>query len=305
MKQALFLLVILMNVTSCKNTEKKAETTDSSTILKVFAVNYPLSFFTSQIGGEFVEIVYAMPNDVDPAYWSPEQVLAEIQTCDLIFANGAGYAKWMAKVSLPSSKVVNTSEANADKYIPMATSVTHSHGGSGEHVHADYASTTWIDFKIALGQAESIKDALVKKMPSQAELFATNFEKLKSELTSLDVAMVKIGDNLKGQILFTSHPVYQYLGQAYGIAIVSVHWEPGEDPIASQWDEFLHELDHNPSKLMLWEGQPSIATGKKLTELNIATVVFSPCANKPAEGDFISVMEENISAFKDAVETSE
>ena len=256
MKNVLFVLVISMVFASCNNNQKKEQETQTNLKLKVFAVNYPLYYFAEHIGDEFIDLIYPIPNDVDPAYWVPNESLADIQSCDLILANGADYAKWMDKVSLPASKVINTSETYADEYIQLEQGTTHSHGGSGEHVHAGYAFTTWLNFDIALGQAEAIKNILSKKMPEHAEVFAANFEVLKSELTDFDKSMVNIGSTFQDQTVFASHPVYQYLGQAYGINIISEHWQPGEMPSAAQWTEFQHNLEHNPASIMLWGRNP-------------------------------------------------
>jgi zinc transport system substrate-binding protein len=298
MKNILFSVLVVMAIASCNNTQTKEKDAKETDKLKVFAVNYPLYYFAERIGGAHLDLIYPIPNDVDPAYWVPGQSLADIQSCDLILANGADYAKWMAKVSLPSSKVVNTSEADTSKYIRTEQGTTHSHGGSGEHVHADYAFTTWLDFNIAIDQAEAIKNALVKKRPEYADDYSANFEALKSELIDFDKAMIEIGANFQGQTLFASHPVYQYLAVAYGLNIISEHWEPGEMPSDEQWINFKSNLIEHPSNIMLWEGQPSEEVTSSLQELGVTSVLFNPCGNKPFEGDFLSVMHDNINRLK-------
>ena len=71
--------------------------------IKVFAVNYPLSYFAERIGGDFIEIYYPIPRDVDPAFWEPttEEIL-KIQQMDVILLNGADYAKWTKKLVCPT-----------------------------------------------------------------------------------------------------------------------------------------------------------------------------------------------------------
>ena len=44
------------------------ETTD---MLVVYAVNYPLAYFAERIGGDLVEVVFPAPVDEDPAFWNP------------------------------------------------------------------------------------------------------------------------------------------------------------------------------------------------------------------------------------------
>ena len=186
-----------------------------------------------------IEAIYIIPAGEDPAYWKPDQeAIIVFQNADLILANGADYAKWMGKVSLPSSKVLTTSAAFKDKYIVLEEGTTHSHGPEGEHVHHGYAFTTWLDFKNALKQAEVIKNALVKKMPEQKGIFETNFNDLAKQLTALDEKMVNLSSSLKTATLFGSHPVYQYLSVGYGLNILSEHWEPGDEPSSDQWRAF-------------------------------------------------------------------
>lgn len=294
MKKIFLFSFVALYLLACDNSQTKTKEDVPEEALKVFAVNYPLLYFAERIGGEHVEAMYPIPSDIDPAYWIPGDALSAIQASDLILANGADYAKWMEKVSLPSSKLINTSEAFKDNYIQIQQGDTHSHGGGGEHVHYGYAFTTWLDFKNAQAQAESIKDAFVSKRPEQKSVFEKNFAALKADLQKLDAEMTGVAENLPEIAIFASHPVYQYLGKAYGLDIYSEHWEPGEMPTEKQWGEFKHNLDHHPANLMLWEGDASDDVKNKLQDFKVSSVVFNPCGNTPAKGDFISVMRQNI-----------
>ncbi len=78
--------------------------------ITVYVVNYPLQYFAERIGGEHVKVVFPAPANVDPAYWMPDvKTISDYQQADLILLNGAGYAKWVNKVSLPRLRMVNTS----------------------------------------------------------------------------------------------------------------------------------------------------------------------------------------------------
>ena len=46
---------------------------------------------------------------------------------------------------------------------------------------------------------------------------------------------------------------------------------------------------------MLWEAPPLAATESELAKREIAVVVFDPCGQRPADGDFLSVMRANAS----------
>ncbi len=287
------LFIILL---SCGEESKKENSdVDKNGKLKVISVNYPLHYFAQVIGGDFVDAVYPIPTDVDPAYWNPdEKALIRFQSADLILLNGAGYAKWISKVSLSSSKLVNTSKSFSENYLDLKESTLHSHGPGGAHEHEGYAFTTWLNFENGVKQAELVKDALVKKIPNAKDQLNSNFNLLKDELISLHQKMTEVAKNLDGETLFTSHPVYQYLADAYKLKMISVHWEPGEMPDEVEWEMLDNKLKKNPSKIMLWEDEPLPQIAERLEKQGVKIVVFNPCGNKPEKGNFMSLMNNNI-----------
>ena len=304
MKNLIFVILIALGIMACDNNQNSKKEGDTSVNLKVFAVNYPLLYFAERIGGDHIDLIFPIPDNVDPAYWVPYQAIKEIQNADLILDNGANYAKWMEKVSLPSSKVVNTSEAFKDHYIKEQEGASHSHGGDGDHVHYGFAFTTWLNFKFAGQQAEAILEVLISKRPQFKEVFTANFNTLKTELQKLDLQMSALSEKLPETAIFASHPVYQYLGERYNLNIISEHWEPGEIPTEIQWEEFKHNLDLHPANLMLWEGEPADELKLRLKDAKVTTVLFNPCSNKPIEGDFLTILKQNISNLKKYIEES-
>ena len=137
---------------------------------------------------------------------------------------------------------------------------------------------------------------LVKHFPEQKSVFTTNFDKLKLALEKLDKNMTSVAGNLSGNSLIGSHPVYQYLAKGYGLEIKSVHFEPNEIPNEKQWTEMSKFISGTKPNLMFWEMNPRVETQRKLAEMNIQVSVFNPCANKPKNGDFISVMNDNFNS---------
>jgi zinc transport system substrate-binding protein len=270
--------------------------------LLVYTVNYPLQYFAERIGGDLVEVVFPAPTDEDPAYWSPDaETVAAYQQADLILLNGAGYAKWAATASLPLARLVDTSAAFTDRYVPLTEGVTHTHGPEGEHAHKGYAFTTWLDPVLAIEQARAIKDALSKALPEQEELMVENFERLQADLLVLDAELGLAFGALADEALIFSHPVYQYLAQKYGLDGISLHWEPDEAPTDKMWRELQDLLADHPATWVLWEDTPLVETSRRLTEIGLGSIVFAPGANTPAEGDYGAVMLENVSRLETAV----
>jgi zinc transport system substrate-binding protein len=243
--------------------------------------------------------VFPAPADVDPAYWMPDaKTISDYQQADLILLNGANYAKWINKVSLPRFRMVNTSAGFKGQYIEAAEMLTHSHGAKGQHGHEALAFTTWIDFSLAAEQAKAIAKALSRKKPALRDTFQRNYEELARELLKLDRDIKEVVFKDQPGPLVVSHPVYDYLARGYGLNIRSVHWEPDEIPTTEQMLELNSILKDHPAKWMIWEGEPIKESVDRLKAIGIQSVVFDPCGNMPGQGDFMSVMRQNVENLK-------
>jgi len=269
--------------------------------LTIYVVNYPLKYFAERIAGEHARVVFPAPADVDPAYWMPDaEVILDYQRADLILLNGANYAKWVNKVSLPRFRMVNTSEAFKDRYIETAEILTHSHGAEGKHAHESLAFTTWIDFSFAARQAKSIAEALSGKRPEMKDAFQKNFQELEQDLLKLDRNLKTLVSNDPSRPLVVSHPVYDYFTRRYGLNIKSVHWEPDEIPTNEQMLELNRILKEHPAKWMIWEGIPTKKSVERLQAIGVKSLVFDPCGNAPNQGDFLSAMRQNVKNLEPA-----
>jgi zinc transport system substrate-binding protein len=269
--------------------------------LTVYAVNYPLQYFAERIGGEHISVVFPIPADVDPAYWIPDaKTISDYQQADLILLNGAGYAKWVNKATLPRFRLVNTSAPFKDRYIESAEILSHSHGSEGEHAHEALAFTTWIDFSLAATQAGSIAEALDRKRPELKNYFRKNYQKLEQDLLKLDEDIKRLIAKHQRQPLIVSHPVYDYFARRYGLNIKSLHWEPDEIPTQEQMVKLKKILKAHPAKWMIWEGQPRKKSVERLKAIGVESLVFDPCGNTPDQGDFLYVMQQNVENLRQA-----
>jgi zinc transport system substrate-binding protein len=264
------------------------------------AVNYPLQYFAQRIAGDLVEVRFPAPAEGDPAFWKPDDAtISAYQGSDLILLNGAGYAKWVAVVSLPRARLVDTSSGFTVRYLRIEDAVTHTHGPTGAHEHGEFAFATWLDLTLAVQQARAIRDAFAKRWPIHRAAFETGFASLEQDLMALDASL---GEIVPKDPLLASHPVYQYWARRYGANLKSVHFEPDEMPDANGWSQLEGILRDHPARWMLWEGEPLTETAAKLEELGVRVAVFDPCGNAPSQGDFLSVMRGNFAALQQALD---
>jgi zinc transport system substrate-binding protein len=270
----------------------------------VFVVNYPLAYFARRVGGESVDVAFPVPDELDPAHWDPDaEAIAAFQSADLVLLNGADYAKWTLRATLPWSRTVVTTRDVQDQYIEVPDAVTHSHGPEGEHAHAALASETWLDPRLAIEQARVIKEELEKLAPASADSIKANFDGLVADLQSLDKEFKSTFAASPG-LWTASHPAFSYVGRRYSIELQIVHWEPNEFPSDDQWQKLEEQVASHPSSWMLWEDDPIQETVDRLRTLGVSVVVFRPAATRPKTGDYLTAMRSNLESLQAAVSTA-
>ena len=273
--------------------------------LTVATVNHPLQVLAERIGGDRVEALFPLPEEGDPAEWRPDaETVGRFQTADLVLLNGAGYARWTGRVSLPLLRLVDTSAGFRDRYLEDDGPV-HSHGPKGKGAHRPTAFTTWLDLRLAVEQARAIAQALIAADPEGEQRYRANLAALETELLGLDDRLRQLGARLDGRPVVFSHPVYHYFRNAYAINGRALHWEPDASPDAAVWRDLDALLEEHPAELLVWEGDPSSEMVSALEARGVTSVVFKPVANRDPEGDFLAVMAANIDRLDAAVDALE
>ena len=260
----------------------------------VQSTNYPLHYFAERLATEAFELNYLVDPEVDPAFWKPAKSdISAFQKANLILKNGADYEKWIKRVSLKTSPQVDTSKAFAGKFL-KAPGKEHRHGDGSVHSHAGTAFTTWIDLSQAAMQAEAIAARFKQAQPDAAAKIDENLAALLADFSGLDARLKAFGKAWGDKPLVASHPIYQYFARAYGLKIEGIEWEPGMEIKDSDLADLKKILEKHPATWMIWEDAPSEANIAAVAKLGLKSVVFAPCANRPAEGDWLAVMKANV-----------
>lgn len=266
----------------------------------VIVVNYPLEYFARRIGGDLIQVTFPVPENQDPAYWGPSgNQIAEIQTADLILLNGADYAKWTLRASLPWSRTVVTCEGMEEELIEIPDAVVHSHGPEGAHSHAGLVSETWLDPDLAIRQARVVCDALCGLAPDHTSVLEARFSDLQRDLRAL---AEELDDALKPTSVrwLSANPQFHYLLARYDAACEVLHWEAGESIDDAQWESLLSRLT-GETAVFLWSEPPLAATRDRLAKAGVPSMVLETAANRPGTGDFLSVMRGNLDAIRSSL----
>jgi len=114
-------------------------------------------------------------------------------------------------------------------------------------------------------------------------------------LRTLHKAMLKATAPLRESVIIASHPYFDYWSRAYGVKVAALSWEPdmklGEEEMA----EFRGlRAQHPQARFFLWDDTPSEANQGVIEREGLTGLVLSPAMNRPARGDFLTVMRENV-----------
>ena len=271
-------------------------------LLRVYSVNYPLAWAAEQLLEEGALVHFPAPQDVDPAFWQPDlETISAYQQADIVLLNGANYARWLPRVSLAENRLLDTSRAFTDQFIPINSGPVHSHGPEGQHSHGEFAFTLWLDLSLYLQQVDAIAAALQETLAQAPEVIARRQQGIVERITALDADLENLGKTFNGAPILYSHPVYQYFNRRYEFNGHSLHWEPDQLPSAQDWSELANLLEHHSASVMLWEAEPLPQTRDKLTALGVVVVVFKPMGNRPEVNDFYAGMAANIDRLQAAM----
>lgn len=300
MLQRLLLLVLLVPI-GCSKSGPQDVVLGKPVVFTTF---YPTTYFVERIAGDEVDLQCPLPEGEDPIFWMPSsEVIQAYQQADMIVINGADFEKWITKVSLPSSKLVNISRPFEADFLFTKKSVSHSHGPGGDHSHQEMDGHTWMDPMLAKAQAGEIYNALLRWLPeSQAEL-DRGLAGLSTDLDALHHRLAKLSEALKDEHLIAAQPMYNYLKQRYDWKLSSLDLNPSVLPDAKTQEYIASLLEGWPTRIILWVSPPVPEVARLFEKkYQLKNVVFSPCGTRPEAGmDYLSVWNENIQHLEQAL----
>ena len=294
-------VILVVGMLSVGCGQKEPETTTPTGKPVVCTTFYPTQYFAERIGGDLIDVVCPVPEDEDAIFWMPDATAIQAyQKADLIILNGAGFAKWVQKVSLPETRVLNTAKPFEEKFINFEDGTVHSHGKAGEHAHEGLDGHTWVDPVNARLQATEISKALIKGFPEHKAAFEKGFTALAKDLDALDEKLKAYQAAYKNQPLLASHPAYNYIAKRYDWNIKNLDLDPEAMPSDEEFQGIKEMLKSHPAKHLIWESYPTKAIADRMQkELGLISIEFSPCEllSEDAQSsgtDYMSVMRRNL-----------
>lgn len=273
---------------------------------RVTAASYPMSYFADRLVDDSIEVLTLAPEADSIESWRPtrEQILS-MQQSDIVFLNGsaAPFAPWLPHVTLPDSKVCQTANdglALAEMIAVKDIRIVHSHGPEGEHSHPTMVAYTWLDPAIAAKQVAVMAARLTSTYPNLKPSIEASENELARELGRLSSLLSDLSGGTSDPVsVLTSTPDLKFLTRAAGLNDVHLNWR--KPPTATEANAQLKakiSAIAPPPTFMLFTSEPSRELRDTVELFNLSIIVLNPMAHSPSEGDYFSVMRDNLNRLK-------
>ncbi|MFD2682511.1 metal ABC transporter solute-binding protein, Zn/Mn family [Bacillus seohaeanensis] len=295
----IFLLMLSTVISGCasgngsKSVVTKEGDAKDTEVLKVFTTLYPLQYFASAIGGDYIDVESIIPLGADAHTFEPTtKQMVEIAESDLFIYNGLEMEPYADAIA----EAIKKEEVRLVEATRGIETISHSHGeghsheeegheeeeqhvhegevghgeeahaheeaGNGEekhvheegHHHGDKDPHIWLDPYKSITLAKNIKNGLVELMPQHQKEFEENFVDLKKNLERLDEDFHKvIGDKVDPKII-VSHAAYGYWEESYGLKQIAVSGlSPSDEPSQAELLEIIEVAKANDIQYVIFE----------------------------------------------------
>ena len=148
--------------TGCGQTKPDSNTDSSGDLSgppKIVVSTWVLKELTEGLVAGGAEVV-CLETSLKAQRLSDSQI-SELQSADLTIVNGAGMEPWLQTVSLPRSRLLDTTAPSSAELLQADGSITHQHGPNGPKDPAGLIHSTWLSPRMLLRQYETIEERLI------------------------------------------------------------------------------------------------------------------------------------------------
>jgi zinc transport system substrate-binding protein len=297
----LAMLIVVLGIWYVKSNASPVTPAGKSGGLSVVTSFYPLYFFATEIGGQFVRVTNLTPPGAEPHdYELTTGDLTTIQKSRLLIINGAGLEPWAAKLVEDLRKSGVTVVSVTDGLETVNTTEGGRSVGDPHH---------WLDPVLAKQEVEKIADALVKADPSHASAYLENTRILSEKLDRLDGEFRAGLTACRQNNIVTSHTAFGYLAKRYGLTQVAISGlSPDAEPSAKKLAEVSDLVRKKGIRYIFFESLVSPRLAETIArETGAGTLAFNPLeglTRRDIESgtDYFSVQRQNLRNLSVALE---
>ncbi|MFB9879880.1 metal ABC transporter substrate-binding protein [Planobispora siamensis] len=274
----------------------------------VTASMYPLQWLTERVGGSDVAVTGLTKPGVEPhdVELSPQSVAELEQTSLVVYIKGVQPAVDEA-----------VEQHAADRGFDAATVVptiaaAHEEEGHEEEGHEEehghevsYDPHLWLDPSRFATVATRLGERLAAADPAHAQGYKDRAAKVAAELNALDGELAEGLTGCDSQTLVTSHQAFGYLADRYKLHQVGISVDPDSEPSPARLAEVAEVAKREKVTTIFTETLVSPKVAEVLAqEVGAKTAVLDPIESRPATGDYLSAMRQNLTTLRAALSCS-
>lgn len=302
------LIPLSLLLSACANSKEQVQKKKDQ--LTIYTTVFPLQYFTSQIGGKYVNVQTIYPPGADEHTFEPSQKdMMNLADSDLFFYIGLGLEGFVEK----SKETLKNEHV---KLVPTAEGInlpssTDSHDVEEEDhhdTHEDVNPHVWLDPIYSKEMAAIIRDALNKQMPQHKEVFNTNYQKLTLRLDELNTNYEQTIANAKHKKIIVTHAAFGYWEQRYGIEQISISGlSTANEPTQKELEKIMSVAENEGIHYMLFEQNVHSKLGKIVQKeigakaLPIHNLAILSKDNIKNKETYFSLMNQNLESLKTAL----
>ncbi len=297
--------ILLVLVLGCSQPSPVSKQTDSPETQTIVTTSVALAEVATRLNSGTIPVLNVIPEDKLSPDWRPRKAsVRSLQQATLVLLNGAGWEPWTERVSLATSRTLETSAAASSRWIQIPDAVTHQHGPEGSHSHAGTVWSTWLSPELFEVQIAEVESRFVKNWPERRTETNRAAGQLRSELQPARLLCQTTREHVSGTkfSIVADSPCWLYLMRDTGLEGSWLHW-----PASGELSEFaLKELttanDKLPAdvpKLFLLNRRQSAAS-EKARQLGFRVVLLDDCILADSEQSVIQRISANVTQLHKA-----
>lgn len=304
MKKTLFLLLSVLTIglvagcTSSQPTTSTNKTSDPQ--LQVTTSFYPMYYFATQIGGNYVSVTNLTPAGVEPHdYELTPQNFAAIQDSQLLILNGGQLEPWAGDVTTDLSDDTIVVEAGQD--LTDRTMAADGAVLTDPHV--------WLSPKLAQAEVAAITTGFITADPTHAAEYTANSQALTDRLDQLDKKYTTGLAKCSTDTFITSHEAFSYLASGYNLVQKPIAGlSPEAEPSLNELAEITDFAKANNVQYIFFESLVSPKLSETIaTEVGAQILVLNPLEGLTDEEiaagqDYFTVMQNNLANLQTALQ---
>lgn len=226
--------------------------------IKVATTIAPYRYFIEKIGAGIVKVTVLVPPGADPHSYEPKpSVIKEVSGAEVYVKAGVPLEfeiNWADKIISLNKKIFVINSSNGIKLI-----------NNDPHV--------WLSPKNAIIISKNICEGMCKYDSSNKKSYEKNYDKLKKELTELDLKIKNILKNKKNSRFLVFHPAWLYFANEFGLEEIAIEKE-GKEPTLRDLNQLLKDAKKNNIKIVVVSPEVSKKTATLMAkELNASVYV--------------------------------